>query len=365
MSATAVSAIAMSDFMPLRVRAISHTTRDALVVTLEPATASAAVAFTAGQYLTLRTQIDGAEVRRCYSICSRYGVEPLRVAIKKVPDGAFSSWAHATLRVGDTLEALAPLGRFGELAPDADGAAHYLAIAAGSGITPILSIIKTRMAEEPSARVTLVFGNRSSASIMFREELEDLKNTYLQRLNIVHVLSREQQEIDLFNGRLEPLKCQQLLQHWLDASTFTGAFICGPLSMMEGARNALLEAGLAAERIRVELFAADADAARARVASAPAEQTPINAEIRIDGRSYGIEVIPRAETILAAGLRAGLELPYSCKAGVCATCVARLLEGEVDMDANFALEDYEVARGYILCCQSYAMTPRVVVEFEI
>lgn len=358
----------MSDFYRLTVTDIDRDTRDATIVSLRPTDQDrAAFKFNAGQYLTFRRDFDGKEARRSYSICVQEGADALRVGVKKVAGGLFSTYVNEKLNVGDTLEAMAPAGKFGEL-DAAVGQPHYLCVSAGSGITPVLSIIKTRLEAEPDARVTLVYGNRSSASIMFREVLEDLKNQYLGRLNLVHVLSREQQEIDLFNGRIDQDKCAQLFKHWVSVEHLTGAFVCGPFGMMEAVREALRTAGVANEKIRLELFAADEGAARQRAAerevNAKDDAPAHTAQISINGLTTSIEVQSQTETILDAGLRAGLELPFSCKGGVCSTCMAKLMEGEVEMDANYALEDYELARGYILCCQSYPVTERVVVEYD-
>jgi ring-1,2-phenylacetyl-CoA epoxidase subunit PaaE len=243
---------------------------------------------------------------------------------------------------------------------------HYLGFAAGSGITPLLSIVKTTLAAEPFSRLTLVYGNRASSTIMFREELEDLKNTHLDRFALIHILSREQQDIDLFNGRIDKAKCEALLAHWLDVATVDAAYICGPQDMMLQVAETLQARGLDQRRIKFELFATAGAGRHARQASAetPSRQDLCEATIVVDGRSR-VLVLPKSSgNILDAALQEGLELPYACKAGVCSTCRAMLTAGQVDMDANYALEDYEIARGYILTCQSYPTTDRVVVDFD-
>lgn len=359
---------AINRFYPLSVTAVRRTTHDALIITLDAGVHAHAFQFQAGQYLTLRALIAGREERRSYSICSASQDQQLQIGIKRVHGGCFSSWAMNSLSVGDTLEVMAPVGRFGELETSERPLKHLLAIAAGSGITPILSILKSGLAADQHTRFTLIYGNRSSASIMFREELEDLKNRYVERVNLVHVLSREQQDIELFNGRLDERKCAEILRLWLGSSEIDAAFLCGPIAMMEAARSALLAHGLTPQRVRLELFAADEQAAREHVqlrTGMEHDGAARTVQVALDGRTHEFQVQAQTETLLEAGLNAGVEMPYSCRGGVCATCVARLLEGEVEMDANFALEDYEVARGYILCCQSYALTERVVVAFEL
>lgn len=355
----------MSRFVPLTVTAIDRTCRDAVVLSLAAEESSTGWTFNAGQYLTFRRTVDGEEVRRSYSICAPESADALRVGVKRVEGGMFSTFANEDLVVGDTLEAMAPEGRFGQL-PAGVGGTHMLGVAAGSGITPVLSILSTHLERAADHRFTLVYGNRSSSSIMFREELEDLKNRYLGRLNLVHVLSRERQEIELFNGRLDAAKCAALFGSWVDVKSVAAAFVCGPEPMMQVVREALETHGLNAEQIRLELFGSDTQVARAEARAQSAVERPAEertAEVHIDGRVLEFPVQASTETLLDAGLRAGIELPYSCKAGVCSTCMARVVEGEVEMDANFALEDYELARGYVLCCQSYPVSDRVVVEY--
>jgi ring-1,2-phenylacetyl-CoA epoxidase subunit PaaE len=239
--------------------------------------------------------------------------------------------------------------------------------AAGSGITPLLSIVKTTLVAEPRSSFTLFYGNRASSSIMFREELEDLKNEHLDRFSLIHILSREQQDIDLFNGRLNKEKCDQLLDHWIDVSSIDTAFICGPQDMMLGVAQSLEEHGLDKRQIKFELFATSTPGRRQRrpdEARAEDRRNLCEATVVIDGRARTFSFEKGATSVLDAGAAEGLELPYACKGGVCSTCRAMLVEGEVDMDANFALEDYEIARGYILTCQSYPVTDKIVVDFD-
>ncbi len=357
----------MVRFYPLTVTDVRRETRDSVVLSLAPqGEDDTAFDFVPGQYLTFRKTVEGEELRRSYSICTGRQDGCLRVGIKKVPGGLFSTWANDALAPGETLEAMAPMGSFH--APlDPGQARHHLFFAAGSGITPVLGLIKTTLAEETQSRVTLVYGNRSSSSIMFREELEDLKNLNLGRFTLLHVLSRESQEIDLFNGRIDGEKCRQLFRYWIDPKDVDLAFICGPQSMMTAVSEALREAGLEETQIKFELFASAQQRrpARQQEAERPAaEAERCRAEVQLDGLTRSFDM-PKGEiSVLDAAMAEGLDVPYACKGGVCSTCRAMLVEGEVDMDANFALEDYEVRRGYILTCQSYPATDRIVVDYD-
>jgi ring-1,2-phenylacetyl-CoA epoxidase subunit PaaE len=355
----------MSKFYPLTVAQVKQETRDAIAVTFAvPDALRDTFAYQQGQHLTLRAQIDGSDVRRSYSICSAVQDRQLRVAIKRTPGGAFSSWANAHLQPGQVVDVMPPMGHF-NVPLDATQARHYLAFAAGSGITPILSIIKTTLLAEPRSRFTLFYGNRASSSVLFREELSELKDVYMARLKIAYVMSREQQDIDLFNGRITGEKCADLLRHWVRIDDIDVAFICGPEDMMHGVSKALQDAGMPKERIRIELFAASIPKhqhqPRAQVvdASALTEVTVI-----MDGAHATFTMDRDKESILDAGLRAGIDMRYSCKGGVCSTCRCKLVEGKVDMDVNYALEDYEIARGFVLSCQSFPVTGKVVVDFD-
>lgn len=357
----------MARFYPLTVIGLRRETRDAVVLTLEPRPEDRdAFAFVQGQYLTFRRDFDGEELRRSYSICSGLDDGALRVGIKRVEGGAFSTWANEALRPGDELEAMPPMGAFH--APlDPTAARSYLAFAGGSGITPVLGIARTVLAREPRATFTLVYGNRTVASIMFREEIEDLKNAHLGRLSVLHVLESEAQEIDLFTGRIDAEKCAQLFRAWIDVPSADLAFICGPEPMMLAVSRALRDHGMAEERIKYELFAS---APRRRVAPKPAAVAaaagPANlrrATVTIDGATRTIELAPD-ETLLEAALAARLDAPYACKAGVCSTCRAMVLEGEVEMRVNHALEDYEVRAGYVLTCQCVPLSDAIVVTYD-
>ena len=358
----------VASFHPLTVADVRRETRDSVVLTLGvPDALKDAFRFTQGQYLTLLARIDGEDLRRSYSICAAAHEPAPKVAVKKVPGGSFSTWANEALAPGQTIEAMPPMGGF--FVPlDPAARRHHVGFAAGSGITPLLSIIKTTLAAEPRSSFTLFYGNRASSSIMFREELDDLKSLHMGRLSLVHVLSREQQDVDLFNGRLDRAKCDRLLERWLDPSSIDAAFICGPQQMMLDVSASLKEHGVDPGRIKFELFATADAGRRARVRPASKETAPradlCRATVVLDGLARSFELEKGAVTILDAATREGLDLPFACKAGVCSTCRAMLVEGQVDMDANYALEDYEIARGYVLTCQSYPVTDRIVVNFD-
>jgi ring-1,2-phenylacetyl-CoA epoxidase subunit PaaE len=355
----------LNGFHSLTIGDVRHDTRDALIVTFDlPQELAPAFSFTHGQYLTLRVHIDGEDVRRAYSICSAVQDAHLQVAIKRVPGGVFSSWASEHLKPGRSVEVMPPRGAFHVPLDPARGR-HYLAIAAGSGITPIFSIIKTTLITEPQSRFTLIYGNRASSSVILKESLADLKDRFIDRFSLIHVMSREHQDIDLLNGRIDRHKCEAILRQWMDPSHIDVAFLCGPTQMMDEALAALHALKFPKERIKTELFAASPQVRRKVVpvqAGERGEQCDI--AVVIDGRRRQFTMERNKEPILDAALRQGIELPYSCKGGVCSTCRCKLVEGEVDMDANFALEDYEVAQGFVLACQSYPMTDRVTLDFE-
>ena len=355
----------MSHFHPLAVKQVHNDTRDAIVVTFDvPPNLREPFQFTQGQFLTLEAEIGGEPVRRSYSICSGVTDDALRVAIKRVPGGAFSSWAHERLKAGATVRVAPPDGRF-HVPLARENAHHYLAFAAGSGITPVLSILASTLAHEPASHFTLVYGNRASSSVMFREELQQLKDRYLDRLALIFVMSREQQDIELLNGRIDQAKCAQLFAHWIDVTAIETAFICGPEEMARGVAAALEAAGVDPARVKVEYFGVPGTAARAVTNAAAAlrdERTHV--ALIFEGIRRDFDMPRSGEPILDAALRHGIDVPYSCRSGVCGTCRATLAAGEVDIDVNYALEDYEIARGAILMCQSYPVTDRIVVDVD-
>ncbi len=357
----------MVQFYPLNVADLRHDTRDAVVVTLEPRSEDRErFAFIQGQYLTFRQDFDGEEIRRSYSICAGRSEGKLRVGIKRVDGGCFSSWANESLKIGDVLEAMPPMGTFH--APiEADREKHYLGFAGGSGITPVLGIIKTVLSEEPKASFTLVYGNRSVNSIMFREELEDLKNEHLGRLSVLHILESDDPDASLFSGRLDAEKCAALFGSWIDVARADIAFICGPEPMMLAVADALKSHGLDADRIKFELFTSGQPGRAKRAAAPAASANPDNtcaATIVLDGAAMDLTLAKGGQTILEAAQDAKIDVPYACTAGVCSTCRALVVEGEVEMEANYALEDYEVRRGYVLTCQSRPITDRVVIDYD-
>lgn len=357
----------MARFHTLKVTDVRRETRDAVVVTLVPhAEDSALFAFTHGQYLTFRRNFDGDELRRSYSICAGCDEGVLKVGIKRVDGGTFSTWANEALAAGDEIEAMPPMGKF--FTPiEPDTRRNYIGFAGGSGITPVLSIIKTVLAREPHASFTLVYANRQISTIMFREELEDLKNQYLGRFAVIHVLEGEAQDIDLFTGRIDDDKVEALFTHWIDANSVDVAFICGPEPMMLVIAAALREHGLNDTQIKFELFASG-QPGRAKVKAvsrtAVVSGTGVEATVTLDGATRSFIMPRESKSVLDAALAANMDAPYSCKAGVCSTCRCKVLEGEVEMAVNHALEDYEVRAGYALSCQAFPLTDRLVVTYD-
>ena len=357
----------MARFHSLDVVDVRRETRDAVVVTLKPRDEDAGLFdFTQGQYLTFRRRFDEEELRRSYSICAGKGEGFLQVGIKRVDGGAFSTWANESLAAGEVLEAMPPMGNF-HTPLDPDAARHYLGFAGGSGITPVLSIIKTVLAAEPGSSFTLVYANRQISTIMFREDLEDLKNRYLGRLSVLHVLEAEAQEIDLFTGRIDAAKCAALFKTWIDLASVDTTYICGPEPMMLAIAGALKEHGLADGQIKFELFASGQPGrAKKRVASiaAATSNSTTEATITLDGATRTFRMPKEGTSLLDAALEANLDAPYACKAGVCSTCRAKVLEGEAEMAVNHALEDYEVRQGYVLTCQCFPLSDKIVVSFD-
>lgn len=354
-----------SRFWPLLVTATERLTADSIAVTLAPPEeARERFRFVPGQYLTFRRMIDGEEVRRSYSICADPAEGVLRVGIKGVPGGRFSSWANTKLVPGDVLEAMPPEGRF-TFEPDPGRARTVLAIAAGSGITPILSIAHALLRHEPGSRLVVLFGNRTRDDIMFKAELEDLKDRHLDRFALVHVLSREASELPILHGRIDRAHLEALLPRLAPPETIDAAYLCGPAGLPEACSAALVELGVPAERILVERFtpAEGAPPARARVEPAEDGRTVATVRVTLDGITREIGMV-EGETVLEAVLRAGIDAPWSCRAGMCCTCRAKLGEGEVAMDQNWSLRDWELAAGYVLTCQSRPKSARLSVDYD-
>ena len=322
--------------------------------------------FEPGQFLTLRAQVNGQDLRRSYSICSTRSRlmqrGELQVGIRPVEGGLFSNWAAQQLRIGDSLQVMPPEGRFVIQRPRA---LHRVGFAAGSGITPILSIIASSLEEQPGTKFTLVYGNRRMDSVMFNEALQDLKDQYPDRLTLIHILSRQAQEVDLLEGRIDGDKVRAIMKAFLPVKSMDEVFICGPEAMIEATQKALVNAGVPANRVYTERFASGA-APTAPKAPRPEHAKPqggIALTVVLDGKSHEMQIQPD-EHILDVALNAGLDLPYSCKGGVCCTCRAKVTEGSVAMDKNFTLESWEMDKGFVLSCQARATSAKVVISFD-
>ncbi len=352
-------------FYPLRVRELRRETADTVSVAFEvPESLRAHFQFTQGQYLTLRTSLGGEEVRRSYSICTGVHENDLRVAIKRVDEGLFSAYANEHLQAGDVLEVMPPQGRFfTQLDPTA---AHlYVAFVAGSGITPVMSILKTTLVREPLSRFVLFYGNRGFDHIVFREQLEELKNRYPDRLAVHHVLSRESLGSDLFTGRLTGEKCAAYARLLFRPAEVDAFFLCGPEEMVFEIKDVLGKLDVPAQKILFELFTTAGSRQRVNTRTA-SHATGFEASVTViqDGTQFDFQLPSDGSTLLDAAMRAGADLPFSCKGGVCSTCKAKILEGRVEMDVNYGLEPDEVAAGYVLTCQSHPRTQRLVVSFD-
>ncbi|MEM8654446.1 MAG: 2Fe-2S iron-sulfur cluster-binding protein [Pseudomonadota bacterium] len=352
----------MAQFHPLKVTDIHNTIRDAVVVTLEPPEEHA-FEFVPGQYLTFRRDFDGVELRRNYSICAGLDDGKLQVGIKRVEGGAFSTFANTELRVGDTLDAMPPMGRF-RADIESNKAKTYLGFAGGSGITPVLSILKTVLKREPDSTFTLVYANRAVHTIMFREELEDLKNRYMGRLTLIHVLETGQ-DIDLFSGRVDQEKCALLFKSWIDVRAVDTAYICGPEPMMLAISDALETHGLSKEQIKFELFGAGQQGrlAQQAVSARAANAAETKVQITLDGTTHQMDMA-KDSSVLETALANTLDAPFACKAGVCSTCKARVTQGEYEMLSNHALEDYEVEAGFVLTCQCYPISDTISIDYD-
>jgi ring-1,2-phenylacetyl-CoA epoxidase subunit PaaE len=350
-------------FHPLRVSAITELTDDAVCISFEvPAELAAAYDFVQGQHVTLRTSMTGDDIRRSYSICAPAGSGTLRIGVKVLPGGHFSGFAAEGLAVGDEIEVMTPIGRFNTPLDQAN-VKHYCAIAAGSGITPILSIVATTLAVEPRSRVTLLFANRTSRSVMFLEELEDLKDRYPGRFHLIHVLSREAQDAELLSGRLDKARLTKITETLVPVETVDEWFLCGPYDMVIDLRDALVEAGASKEHIHSELFHVE-KAPPSRVTSAADAGSGSKVTINLDGRRSTFRLKGDDVSVLEAALAVRSDAPFACRGGVCGTCRAKVTEGAVVMDTNYALEPDEMAAGYVLTCQSHPTTETVGLDFD-
>ena len=359
--------MAASRFHELTVAAIDRQTADLVVLAFDvPDALRSAFTFRPGQYLTLAAQIDGEELRRSYSICSAPGETALRVGVKKMADGRFSGFVNEKLEVGQRLRVMPPEGRF--TASRIGGRHDYLLIAAGSGITPMLSIASTVLGHEPESTVSLVYGNRQTASIMFREELEDLKDRHLGRFALVHVLSREKQDVELLTGRIDGERIAAMAGRGLiDPLGADGVFLCGPGEMIDDVAAALAVLGVAEDKIRFERFTPAGEVAPRRPPSEAARQAVadgVAVEVVLDGVRRAFPMGESTASVLDAAHEAGLELPYSCAGGMCCTCRCRVVEGTAEMAVNYSLQPWEIEAGFTLACQSRPTSKRLVLDFD-
>ena len=346
-------------FHALTIAAVERLTDDSVAVTFDvPDDLSAAFAFRAGQSLTLRRVLDGQEHRRSYSICAPAGARP-RVGVRRIPDGLFSTWLAHEVRVGDTVEVQTPAGSF---QADPTVAGRHLCIAAGSGITPMLSIASSVLAN-PDSRVTLLYGNRTTSSVMFAEELADLKNRYGARLNLVHVLSREPRDVELFSGRLDADRVRRLLTTLVPLHGLDHVWLCGPFGLVADARAVLDELGINRSKVHVELFYVDEPPPELHRQDAVIEGDVSAVTIVLDGRATTAPM-SKLQSILDSAAATRADLPFACKGGVCGTCRAQVTAGQVDLRRNYALDDDELERGYVLTCQSRPVSDAVTVDFD-
>lgn len=352
-------------FHSLKVADVRRETADCVSVAFEiPASLKEEFHFVQGQYLTFKKEIKGEEVRRSYSICSSPLDGELRVAIKEVPDGRFSTFANRQLQVGDVLESMTPRGNF-HRPLDPNNASEYVAFASGSGITPVMSILKTTMQREPKSRFMLFYGNRSTSSVIFRDQLDDLKNEFMGRLEVHHVLSREDQGTDLLKGRLDAEKCKNFAERFFDPATVSAYYLCGPGEMIGSISETLEALGAPKDRILYELFSTPGSA-KIEGKTNKSEKRDFVADVTVilDSDETHFSIGADGKSILDAALDAGADVPFACKGAVCCTCRAKVLEGEVEMDMNYALEDDEVEEGYVLTCQSHPRSQKVVISYD-
>ncbi len=350
-------------FHPLRVSDVTPLTDDAVQIGFEvPPELADDYDFVQGQHLTIRTSMAGDDVRRSYSICAPAKSGRLRIGVKVLPGGHFSGFAAGALKVGDTLEVMTPTGRF-HTPLDPGNAKHYCAIAAGSGITPIFSIVATTLEQEPHSRVTLVYVNRTSRTIMFLEELEDLKDRYGGRLHLIHVLSREAQDTDLLSGRLDAARLTKITETLVPPETVDDWFLCGPYDMVVELREALTDQGVALHHVHSELFHVEPKPSIRRTTETD-DGEGADMTITLDGRASRFRLKGNDVSVLEAALRVRADAPFACRGGVCGTCRAKLVEGTVEMDTNYALEPEELEKGYVLTCQSHPTSNEVVLDYD-
>ncbi|MBR2648516.1 MAG: phenylacetate-CoA oxygenase/reductase subunit PaaK [Sediminibacterium sp.] len=354
-------------FHSITVKDIRKETADCVSIAFDiPEEKKSLFQFTQGQYIAVKKDIDGVDIRRSYSICSSPLDDELRIAVKKVEGGVFSTYANKKLCVGDTIEIMPPLGKFFTPLVSSQSL-NYAAFAAGSGITPILSIIKTTLLTEPNSTFTLVYGNKNRHSIIFREAIEALKNKFIHRFRVIYILSREKTDTPIQAGRINAEKCNALFEKIIDIKNIDHFFICGPQEMTETVKNKLAANGIQPKQIHVELFGVKTTLRQAQGDRPEAIDDIMtskrNITIKLDGVTFDFE-LRNNESILDAALAQGADLPFACKGGVCCTCKAKLVEGKVKMDVHYGLEPDEIAAGFILTCQSHPQTQRVLVDFD-
>ena len=352
-------------FHPLRIAEIVPETAEANSIRFEiPSELREVFAFKAGQHLTLRATIDGEEVRRNYSLCTAPTDADWMVTVKRIGGGLFSNWVGDRLKAGDTIDVMVPHGSF-TTEFGADNRRHLVAIAGGSGITPVMSLIKTLLSEEPQSRFTLLYGNRDSSSVIFLEALAGLKDKHLERLEIFHFLDAEEQDIELFNGMLDRTRCEEAISALIpDAAEVDGWFICGPGPMMDSAEGVLLDRNIPKDRIHIERFTADRppESVTREMEQLQTQAAGVSVSVTLDGRTRKVPFT--AANILDSARASGLPAPFACKAGVCATCRAKVTQGKVEMAARYGLTDEEVAAGYVLTCQSVPLGDGVAVDYD-
>jgi len=349
-------------FHTLKVAEVRQETEDCVSILFEtPSNLADSYGFISGQYLTLKTTIDGEEVRRSYSLCSTPESDELRVAVKLVEQGKFSTYANTMLKAGMELDVMTPSGNF-NLITEQGASKNYILFAAGSGITPIISILKTILNNEPESTITLFYGNKGFNSIIFREELESLKNYNMSNFRVVHVLSRESLGNDIQKGRIDEAKATELFKVFNGEQKVDAVYICGPESMIHGVKDSMQNLGVDSSKVHFELFTTPSGEVKKYISEAPKVES--NVAIELDGEMIEIHLSSKGDKILDAAQKAGADLPFACKGGVCCTCKAKIIEGSAEMEVNYALEKEEVDAGYILTCQAHPTSEKLIISFD-
>lgn len=357
----------MAEFHKIKVADIYKETKDTSVITFDiPQDLKGDFEFTPGQHLTLRKEINGEDIRRSYSLCSSPIEDQWKVAVKQIPEGKFSTYVNEVLKAGDELDVMPPSGTFG-VESKKELKKNYLFFAAGSGITPLMSMIKTHLANEPNSTCKLFYVNKTVKSIIFKEELEQLRNTYFGRLEIYYFLTKERRDIELFNGRFDDEKMQVLTKTFIDIPDTNEVFLCGPENMVNYVSEYLINSGLPKELVHFELFVKGLSEEDIKRAERLAQQNVEGTEITIvdGGKDFHFTMTKEYDNILDAALGAGADLPFACKGGVCSTCKCEVKEGTVEMKINYALEEFEVAKNWVLSCQAVPTSDKVVVDFDV